>query len=367
MLGPLETQTENREPLQPAQVEDGGELAPINAIRIETTISRLPIHQLSKTARSNIRIIRRSDPSLGGQITFRWEVSYNDQYGPPRQLAYKIDKLVIDRRIDEHRKPVPRYIRLGSLHKMGLQLGLGGDTNKVKRALLQNSSTFITAKLTYTTQEGREVHIEEAFTRYNLRFWHETLDDGIVADAVFLRLNDPFLQIVNTSPSRPLDYDYLDRLPPGSSRFYELLSFQMFAALKNQHSFANLRYSEFCEQAPQTRYYDRRHMQIQMATIHRAHLSRGYITRPIRYDQTTDDQGSPDWNILYTPGPKARAEFETFHRKRSHPRVQQTIDVAGVKPQQFLHAVAQLIGRALVGVGGVGKEAPAPGAWLWPA
>ncbi len=312
--------------VQSAPAGDRGQLTSINAIRTETVFSRLPIHQLSKTSNTPIRILQRSSES--GRVTFRWEVSPNAGYGAPRQLAFKTDKLIVDRRLDELDRPLSsRYVRLGSLREIARQLNLGGDTTKVKRALLQNASTFITAKFSFTGKEGRdgrEVHIEEAFTRYNLRFRSDRFEDGSEADAVYLRLNDPFFQIINNAARRPLDYDYLQALPPAAQRFYELLSFRIFAALKHRRPEAKLRYSEYCTFAPQTHYPDRRHMQIQMAKLHRHHLKSGYISK-LRYDRTTDEQGSPDWFIYYKPGPKARAEFDSFQGNRRHkPR---TIDV----------------------------------------
>ena len=296
----------------PLNIQGREDLAPINPIRTETVLSRFPIHQLSKTSRTNIRILHRQ-PN-GGRISLRWEVSYNDHYGPPRQLAFKLDKLIVDRHLDQLPKPLPRYVRLGSLHKIAQELGLGGDTNKVKRAFLQNSTAYITAKLSYKTQQGNDEHIEEHFSRYNLRFWRQKLDDGTSADAVYLRLNDPFFDILNTTARRPLDYDYLKLLTPVAQRFYELISYQMFAALKFSHSSARLRYSEFCAQAPQSRSLNPKHAQSQMAKVHRPHLKSDYISN-LHWQRTTDEQGRPDWFIHYTPGPKAFAEYQAFTGK----------------------------------------------------
>ena len=49
-----------------------------------------------------------------------------------------------------------------------------------------------------------------------------------------------------------------------------------------------------------------------MYEIHRPHLKSGYIIK-IRYQKTTDEKGSPDWFIYYTPGPRAKTEFQTFN------------------------------------------------------
>jgi hypothetical protein len=63
-------------------------------------------------------------------------------------------------------------------------------------------------------------------------------------------------------------------------------------------------YSDYCKYAPQTRYPDFEHVKKQMFKIHILHRDSGYITK-IEYQETTDAQGQPDWEMLYTPGPKA--------------------------------------------------------------
>lgn len=332
MFGSVETELENREAPRPPIVGERGDVALIDPIRTETVFSRLPVHQLSKTSKTNIRIIQRQPD--GGQISLRWQVSYNDFYGPARQLAFKTDKLVIDPCIDQTERPLSsRFIRLGSLRTIAQQLNLGADTNAVKQALLQNASTFINAKLSYKTADGKLQEIEEAFTRYNLRFWRETLEDGSVADAVYLRLNDPYFGIINHSARRPLDLQYLRLLSkkPSTQRFYELVSFNIFAALKNHHSHAKLRYSEYCNLAPQTRSSSLRGAQKQMYEIHRPHLESGYITK-VSYQKTTDEEGSPDWFIFYTPGPRAKTEFETFNGGRKSTKTKRPRAIASSSP-----------------------------------
>src|SRR5260370_41153122 len=99
------------------------------AIRTETVLSRLPIHNLAKRGRVNIEIMKKK-PS--GEVTLQWEVSHSERYGPPRALAYKLDTLVINRRIDEAGRPLPKLICLGSLRDITAELNLGGDTHKIR-------------------------------------------------------------------------------------------------------------------------------------------------------------------------------------------------------------------------------------------
>src|SRR5439155_10485267 len=127
------------------------ELDPLAVIRTETYLSKSPIHNLSKKRSVNIHIAHND---AKGRADLVWKVSPSRDYGEPRALAYKIDTLVINRRIDEAGKPLPTLIRLGSLREIAQDLKLGSDTALVRKALLQNASAFITAKLTYKTNDG---------------------------------------------------------------------------------------------------------------------------------------------------------------------------------------------------------------------
>jgi hypothetical protein len=124
-----------------------------------------------------------------GQQKVHWKVTPNAAYGEPRALAYKLDKLVIDRRIDEVGRPVPELIRIGSLREIAKELDLGGNTNEVKKALRQNAHTVITAKLTFTDRQGHQQYVEFEATRHGVVFAGEILPNGLRADAVYLTLN----------------------------------------------------------------------------------------------------------------------------------------------------------------------------------
>jgi hypothetical protein len=119
--------------------------------------------------------------------------------------------------------------------------------------------------------------------------------------------------------TRPLDYEYLKSLPPAPQRFYELLSYQMYAALKFDRPRAKLIYSEFCDHAPQMRHEKWDKVRSQMGKLHRPHRESGYIDE-VDFQQTADREGKIDWIMLYKPGSKARAEFKTFN-KRGGPSV----------------------------------------------
>lgn len=72
------------------------EILPQSTIRIETAFSRFPIHKLSR--RGNISIEIREETTTG-ELKTRWEVDYPRKAGQPGPLAYKVDTLIVNRRI----------------------------------------------------------------------------------------------------------------------------------------------------------------------------------------------------------------------------------------------------------------------------
>lgn len=295
------------------------EMPPPNRIRVETALSRFPIHSLARRGTVTIDLQRLTE---AGVVDFKWEVTYNSKHGQAGPLAYKVDTLVINRLLDQIGRPLPELIRIGSLSDVCRALGTqdtGPNIANLKSAFLQNASAFINAKIRYKTRTGREKWAEMGYTRYSVVFTGEALPDGRVADAVYIVLNPPYRELLNHVETRPLDYDYLKKLSPGPQRFYELLSFQIYGAIASGRERAKMRYSDYCKYAPQTRYADFDHVKKQMYKLHVAHRESGYITR-IEYEETTDPEGASDWEMFYTPGPKAFAEYEAFtHRHSQRP------------------------------------------------
>ena len=142
----------------------------------------------------------------------------------------------------------------------------------------------------YRKTDGTERTLEADFTRYSVILTGEELPDGRTADSVYIVLNDIYMQVINGAMTRPLDYDYLKSLPPAPQRFYELLSYQMYAAIKNDRARAKLLYSNFCTHAPQTRYASFDQVKKQMFKIHKEHRKSGYIAK-IDFEQTVDADG----------------------------------------------------------------------------
>ncbi|MBA2707041.1 MAG: hypothetical protein H0U59_04460, partial [Gemmatimonadaceae bacterium] len=101
------------------------------------------------------------------------------------------------------------------LREIAQELGLGGNTNLLKKALRQNAFAGITAKVSYKAIDKTERTLEADFTRYSVIFTGEKLPNGLKADAVYLILNDIYLEVLNSATRRPLDYNYLRDLSPG--------------------------------------------------------------------------------------------------------------------------------------------------------
>jgi hypothetical protein len=103
-------------------------------------------------------------------------------------------------------------------------------------------------------------------------------------------------------------------LAPLAQRWYEVASYRVYAALKHHWPQARLGYAEFCVYAPRTRYPEFGPMRKQMAKLHAPHLRSGYLAG-VEFEATIDRDGRLDWAMIYTPGPKAQAEFQGFTRK----------------------------------------------------
>ena len=282
----------------------------LSIIRTETVFSRLPIHTLSKKGDISIHITRRNDE---GETELYWEVAPNQKYGAPRQLAYHLDTLVINRRLDEVNRPLPEVIKIGSLRE--LRRELGSNEPELKRALRQNATVAITAKFTYKDKNGTEQYIDGTFSRYGVIFTGERLPDGRKADAVYIILNKPYRDILNNAPVRPLNYDYLKQLPPAAQRFYEIISYRIYGSIKHNQDYATLPYSEFCTCSGLSRYYERDKVKKQMYKVHRPHIKSGYIEK-VSYESIVDSEEKDDWTMRYVIGKKAREEYKTFHTKR---------------------------------------------------
>lgn len=297
------------------QDDELNELEPIIRIGTETVLSQYPFHRLAKKSDSEIRVTK-TNPR--GKVITTWEVSPSRKYGDPGPLAYKLDTLLVNREIDELRPDIPEVIRLGSLREICEALEIspeGKNTQLVKKALHQNASAYITAKIDYVGNDGTERCFEFGASRYEVIFLGQKMPNGTKADAVYIILHRTFREFLSQAKTRPLDYKYLKSLPPAAQRLYELLSFQVFAALKHDNPRAKYLYSDLCQFAPLTRYEEWEKVKKQLYKIHQPHKQSGYIAK-IEFEEASGDDGRPDWVMWYTPGRKAKREYKEFTTKK---------------------------------------------------
>jgi hypothetical protein len=291
-------------------------------IRVEGEFIGLPFHLISTRgkAKKSDRILINSSDDKGNHIF--WHVTPNSEYGPPGELAYKLDKLLIDKRIDEAGPIKPKLISLGSLRGICIELGIqptGPNINLVKKALKQNASAFVEVKKTIKQKDGSEKFFEGSFTRYSVIFTGEELPlQGLPkADQVYISLHDLYLMYLNQVGTRPLNYEYLKVLPPSSQRFYELTAPKIFACLKYRHAFARYSYGEFCQMAPLKKNTELRQIKKQITHLLKPHKESGYIESVDFRETFRSQDGEKDWEMLIYPGPAARREYEAFTGDRT--------------------------------------------------
>ena len=288
----------------------------ITPMRMHTCFTLYPFWVPSRKGYQDITI-RFLDHT--GRVTTYWAVTFDARYGPPRELAYDLDSLVIARRFDEIGRPLPSLIPLGSMRAICRELGMqvnGKNFQNIKQALAQNQWAQITADIQYTNARGLASRFNANFNRYSLIFTGQQLPGGGTADCVYILLNELYLTMLNNARTRPLDYDYLRQLSHAARRFYEIVSFQIYAAIKYGHAEASISYSRLCLFSAQARSFDSGYVSAQMGRIHRRHLESGYLAG-VRSEMVRGMGGDPDWIFYYKPGPRALREFEAFNRTRT--------------------------------------------------
>lgn len=300
-----------------------GQLSPVAGaeqlicpIRMETALALLPLWLPSKHGYRNI-VLRLF--GAAGKATQFWAVTFNETFGPPRELAYDLDTLIIALCFDQIGRPLPSVIPLGSMRDICRQLGLtinGKNLRNIRKAFSQNVGATITADIEYTSLDGSKRRLNSVFSRYAVVYRGDELPDGRIADCVYIVLHPIYQAVLNNTRFRPLDYDYLRQLRVVPRRFYEIISFQMFSALKNKRPEAKIHYSLFCAYTAQVRSFDSSYVSTQMRRVHKPHLDSKYIAS-VRSEMVRDTSGNPDWIFYYTPGPRAINEFNLFNGKKA--------------------------------------------------
>lgn len=274
-----------------------GMLTKLNPIRVETVMSKFPLHKITPNEPDEITV---TDPN---NQEVRWRV-----INRPGIAAYKFHTLIVNREIERTGRPIPALLPLGSLRKIAEELGLGRNTNFVKSIIEQNAWAVIAPRITYLAQNGKRKFLEKQFSICKaVYFSGDVLPTGEQSTQVVLEFNDEYLSLLNNARTRPLDYDYLKILTPKEQRWYELVSYSIYSALQRNEAYAVIKYSDFCLYAPQNRFFTAKEIYNQMNEIHKTHIKTSYLEKAEM--KKIRNLLEADWELRYYPGLKARQEF----------------------------------------------------------
>jgi hypothetical protein len=308
-----------------------GEVIPVQFIRVaETTIRKYPMHMLQGKW-SNAKEIEVSDRDPHGNELVRYHAWFTAPEGVPGPLAYRVERLVIDRAIEQQTVggDPPTFVRLGTLPEICDALGLcrsGKNMKDIRDALYQLMGTAIAINVVGGDSLPR-------FYRFpGVTLTGKERSDGSRADAVYVELSALYRELIKRAKTRPLDYDYLRDLAPAAARLYEIISSRIFAALNlgSATPEARILYSHFIELSGLKRYRLQWEMTKQMKRLDEPHFASGYISG-VSYRPRVDRDGEPDWMMAYTPGPKARREYDAAMRRGEVQPPAQVIEIAPVE------------------------------------
>ena len=144
------------------------ELVPFTAIRVETVLSRFPVHRLA--TRGNVQSICRSRTKLA-TTTLNWKVDYSATYGQPGPWPTSSIRSSSTAGSKKPGHVCRGLLRLGSLSDICKELSLadsGKNRANIKNALLQNAFAGIVPLISYNLADGSENTLDTAFNRYAL-------------------------------------------------------------------------------------------------------------------------------------------------------------------------------------------------------
>ena len=283
-------------------------------LRSEFHFLKFPFFNLCtrSSKRNGIEVLEEEDTEEG-KIQIWWRVSRNVNSNFPSSFARKLHKEVVERVLNNIKKPIPRFIRLGSMRQICQTMNIavsGRSVQEIKKALQDIKAATIEAKGTFRKKEknGVKKFFEGSFNLYDMIFFTgETLPDGTEADAVYVTLNDMYVQNFNNNFVVPLDFQYLQSLEGDiTSRMYEVFSVWFYPALENGKRYIQKKYSEICNYFPLTRQDCKWKAKGQLKSAHRQHIATGFLASEPEW---IDSHEKNDWLIRYYIGPKAKGWY----------------------------------------------------------
>ena len=245
--------------------------------------------------------LKQGDQSLAAC----WRVTANAEYGHPGPFDRKVFR-AIEVLLTRMGRPVgnPIPFSISELCRL-LRLPDGGRSKEmVVTSLRRMAGTLIeSVGAVYDKQSGSYV----SDTRHLIErvvFRGRVLADGTIAEANYLWLGQWYLDNVNEGYTRPLDFSYLLSLRSDlAGRLYELLSARFYGAFRHDRPNVRMDYETLCALLPMA---PLGHVSRARQSLERAHeelIRTGYL-RAVDFQVTA--QG---WQIRYTPGPRALADY----------------------------------------------------------
>lgn len=280
-------------------------------LRSEFHFLRFPFFDLSPRSSKKDRIeIKEIKETEEGNINIWWKVIRGLDNNLPSSFARKIHKEVVEKTINDFKKPISRLIKLGSLWQICKKANItpaGRNYKAIRRVLKDIKTAVIDVKGTFRQKEksGAKNFFEGTFNLYDMVFFAgETLPDGTEADVVYVLLSDMYVQNFNNNFVVPLDFQYLQSLEGDiTSRMYEVFSVWFYPALENGKKYIQKKYSEICSYFPLTRQDCKWKAKGQLKSAHRQHIATGFLAFEPEWIDTYEKS---DWLLRYYIGPKAK-------------------------------------------------------------
>jgi hypothetical protein len=280
-------------------------------LRSEFHFLRFPFFDLSPRSSKKDRIeIKEIIKTEEGDINIWWKVIRGLDNKLPSSFARKIHKEVVEKAINDLKRPIPRLIKLGSLWQICKKTNItpaGRNYEEIRRVLKDIKTATIDVKGTFRQKEkgGTKKFYEGIFNLYDMVFFAgETLPDGTEADVVYVLLSDMYVQNFNNNFVVPLDYQYFQSLEGDiASRMYEVLSVWFFPALENWKKYIQKHYSEICSYFPLIRQDPKWKAKGQLKSAHQQHIATGFLASEPEWIDTYEKS---DWLLRYYIGPKAK-------------------------------------------------------------
>lgn len=312
--------------------------------RQEIKISKKNI-ELSKTLRSEFHFLKypffnlctndtkrfiikieEIEKTKEGEIETLWKVSRDVEADFPSSFARRIHKEVVEKILDRKRSP-SRLIKLGSLWEICKSIKLapsGRSYIKIRKALEDIVKANITTKRAFKLKkdDGRMEFFDGTFHLYDgVYFLGQRLPNGTEADAVYVLLNDMYLQNFNSNFVVPLNYNYMHSLKGNiASRLYEILIIWFYPAYTNRKEYIEKKYSELCDYFPLMRQDIKWKAKKQLRVAHRQHVLSGFLQCE---PQWKDIGKKNNWLVRYEIGPTAQEWYYNIKRGKQPIEIQE--------------------------------------------